>query len=221
MGNFDHFNRGQNIYFDLSNPKYDNDKALISLTINEYYNKYGVCMEYYATTYDVGYDSVWGEDNNRKYSQYFNVNGFFNLPKEDKVWSNFGIEGTDEIVIWISKRHFTATSINSDTGVSYERPQIGDIIKSDYSNYFYEITEVAEDTGQYLQSNQYIWELHARPMKNEMINTSPEISASDLAGIASMDDIFNIDNTIDIEKEEIIYNQEPNEKPNGDPFGNW
>ncbi len=221
MGNFDHFSRGQNTYFDVSDPKYDADKALIGLAINEYYNKFGVCMEYYITTYDTGYDPVWGEDNNRSYIRNFNVNGYFNIPKEDKVWSKFGIEGTDEVTIWVSKRHFAGTSIDSKTGIPYARPQIGDIIKSDYSSYFYEITEVAEDTGQYLQSNQYIWELHAKPMKNEMITTSPEISASDLASINSMDDIFNIDNTIDIEKEEIIYDPKPNEKPNGDPFGNW
>lgn len=161
MGNFDNFDRcTPNPYFNFSDSSHDNERNMIGVIINEVYNKYGVCMEYYVTTYDTTYDRIWGEDNNRCYVQNFNVNGFFNLPREDKIWSKFGIEGIDEIVLWVSKRHFEAVSYDKATGKSYKRPQIGDIIKSDYSNYFYEITEVAEDTGQYLQSSQYIWELH-------------------------------------------------------------
>jgi hypothetical protein len=220
MGNFDTFNRGENPYFDFGDG-YQADKNLISVIINEVYNKYGVCMEYYVTTYDTNYDKVFGEDNDRCYVRNFDVNGYFNLPREDKIWSKFGIEGTDEIVLWISKRHFQAVSIDKETGKSYERPQIGDIIKSDYSNYFYEITEVAEDTGQYFQSNQHIWEVYIRPMKDEFICTAPELSASAIADVTNIDDIFNIDNDIDIEKEDILYKPEEGEKPSNDPFGNW
>jgi len=136
------------------------------------------------------------------------------------VWSKFGIEGTDEIVVWVSKRHFNGASMSPELE-PYERPQIGDVIKSDYSNYFYEITEVAEDTGQYFQSNQFIWELHVRPMKDEGITTAPALSASDISIITSLDDIFNIDNTVDVEKEDVVYKPKPTEKPNNDPFGNW
>lgn len=220
MLNFE-YNAGQNSYFDVSSDKYNNDKALIGVILNEYYNKFGVCMEYYQTSYDTNYDRVWGEDNDRNYIRKFDVNGYFNLPKEDKIWSQFGIEGTDEVTVWISKRHFVGASIDPQTMKPCDRPQIGDVIKSDYSNYFYEITEVAEDTGQYFQSNQFIWELSIRPMKDEFITTSPSLSASDISLVTSLDDMFNIDNTVDVEKEEIIYDPKPNEKPNADPFGNW
>lgn len=219
MGNFDHFNKCQNTYFDFSDEKYDKEKSLVSLFINEYYNKFGICMDYYITSYDTRYDRVWGEDNNRRYIRNFEVTGYINLPKEDKIWSKFGIEGTDEITLWISKRHFNGASIDSK-GESYH-PQIGDIIKTEYSNYFYEITEVAEDTGQYFQSNQYIWEITMKPMKDEDISTTPATSASDISKVTNLDDIFNIDNTVDVEKENIIYKPEPGEKPNDDPFGNW
>ena len=220
MAEFD-FNTGQNPYFDFSDDsKYGNDKKLIGVLINEYYNKYGVCMEFYQTSYDKKYDTVWGEDNDRRYVRKFDLNGYFNLPREDKVWTKFGIEGTDEIIVWVSKRHFTAASMTPELE-PYERPQIGDIIKSDYSNYFYEITEVAEDTGQYFQSNQFIWELHIKPMKDEFITVSDELEDSDIATATNIDDIFNIDNTVDVEKEDIVYKPKPGEKPNKDPFGNW
>jgi len=221
MAYYDDFSKDQNPYFDVSSPSYDNDKNLMAITINEAFNKYGVCMEYYITTYDTNYDRIWGEDNNRFYIRSFEFMGKYELPREDKIWTKFGIEGTDEVTLWVSKRHFQAASIDPKDGVSYVRPQIGDIIKADFSNYFYEITEVAEDTGLYLQSNQFIWTLTVRTMKDEYISTSPELSASDIASVTNLNDIFNIDNTIDVEKEPILYKPEKGEKPKNDPFANW
>ena len=58
-------------------------------------------------------------------------------------------------------------------------------------------------------------------MKDEFITTSPELSASDISLATSLDDIFNIDNTVDSEEEDIVYDPIPGEKPNDDPFGNW
>jgi len=221
MANFDYFSRDQNPYFDVSSDSYNNDKNLVSVTINEMINKFGVCMEYYITTYDTNYDRIFGEDNNRCYIRNFDFMAKYELPREDRIWTKFGIEGSDEVTLWISKRHFHAVSIDPKTGISYVRPQIGDIIKSDFSTYFYEITEVSEDTGLYLQSNQYIWELTVKTLKDEYISISPELSGSDISFVTNINDIFNIDNDIDVEKEEIIYKSEKGEKPKNDPFGNW
>ena len=218
---YDGFSRGQNEYFNVQDPKYGKDKGMIDVLINEYFNKFGVCMEYYITSYDTSYDKIWGEDNDRRFVRSFEIMGSYTLPKEDKVWSKFGIEGIDELTIWVSKRHFVGASTNpkdtSDTWI----PQIGDVIKAQYSNYFYEITEVAEDTGQFLQSNQFIWELTARPMKNENISVSDELKGNSIDVITSLDDIFDITNETDIEKEDIIYKPKPGEQTNDDPFANW
>lgn len=221
MGIYDDFSKDQNPYFDVSSPSYNNDKNLIAVVVNEAINKYGVCMEYYVTTYDTSYDKIWGEDNNRHYIRKFEFMSKYELPKEDKIWTKFGIENSDQITLWVSKRHFQAASIDPITRISYNRPQIGDIIKANFSNYFYEITEVAEDTGMYFQSNQYIWELTVRTMKNENISTTPTLSASDIYTSTNLDDIFGIDNEIDVEKESIIYKQQKGEKPKDDPFGVW
>jgi hypothetical protein len=211
MGNFDGISRSKNEFFDFDGDDYNKERSLFSVLINEYYNKYGVCLEYYITTYDTNYDRIFGEDNNRRYIRNFEFNGYFTLPKEDKVWSKFGIEGMDEIIAWVSKRHFDAAS-------SHYIPQIGDIVKSDYSKYFYEITEVAEDTGQFFQSNQFIWEFHLRPMKNEFIDVDTSLSASDIFSATNLDDIFDITNDVDRENDDVSYNPLPNEKPNNDPF---
>lgn len=221
MGNFDDFSKDQNPYFDVSSPSYSNDKNLVAVMINEAYNKFGVCMEYYITTYDTNYDKIWGEDNNRHYIRKFEFMAKYDLPREDKIWTKFGIEGTDNITLWISKRHYQSASIDPNTGQSYTRPQIGDIVKTDFNNYFYEITEVAEDTGLYFQSNQFIWELTLKPMKNENIEASISLSASDIASVTNLNDIFDIDDTVDVEKEPISYKPQKGEKPKNDPFSNW
>lgn len=219
MANFE-FNTSRNEYFNYDSPKYQNEKDLMSVIINEYYNKYGVCMEYYIVSYNDNYDRIFGEDNDRRYIRNFEVMAFYLLPKEEKMWSKFGIEGLNEITIYVSKRHFTQVS-QDDKGVSYIRPQIGDIIKSDFDNYFYEVTEVAEDTGMFFQSKQHIWEINIKPMKDEFINTTSETSGSDISKVVNIPDIFDIRDDVDIEKDEHLYNPKDGEKPNEDPFGNW
>jgi len=221
MGNFDHFNRGPSEYFNFDDNTYDNERNLVSVLINEYYNKFGVCLDYYITSYDTSYDKIWGEDNNRRYIRNFEVQGYLDIPKEDKIWSKFGIEGTDEVRVWISKRNFEASSIDKTNTQIYKAPQIGDIIRTDYSNYFYEITEVAEDSGNYFQSRQHVWELTIRPMKNENIESSPGVSGTPIEQITSLDDIFDIKNTVDVKKDDVLYEPESGEQPNKDPFGNW
>ena len=219
MANFD-FNTGRNEYFNFDSDKYQNEKDLLSVMINEYFNKYGVCMEFYIVSYDEKYDKVFGEDNNRRYVRNFSIMANYQLPKEEKLWSKFGIEGLNEITLYVSKRHFTQVSKDGN-GVSYERPQIGDILKSEYDNFFYEITEVAEDTGMFFQSKQHIWEINIRPMKDEFIDTTNETSASDISKVVNIPDIFDIRDVVDVEKEDILYKPKPGEKPNDDPFGNW
>ena len=223
MGNFDHMNINGSGFFDFDSPDYDKEKNLVSVIINEAYNKFGVCMDYYITSYDIKYDRIFGEDNNRRYIRSFPVNVFYKLPNEEKTWSKFGIEGTDDITLWISKQHFEYSSIDTKTGISYVRPQIGDIIRSQYNNYYYEITEVSEDTGMFFQSKQYIWELNIRPMKDEFISVTDETETAGISDVTNLNDIFDIgtDTDIEIDKDKTKYTPDTGEKPQEDPFGNW
>jgi len=47
------------------------------------------------------------------------------------------------------------------------------------------------------------------------------LSASPIHKYYNIDDMFDIRTDIDIEKEDILYEPIPGEKPNKDPFGNW
>jgi len=220
MSNFSHFSTGKNKFFDMGGDNYQSERDLMSILINEFYNKYGVCMEYYIVSYDKKYDRIFGEDNNRRYERHFECMSYYTLQKEDKMWSKFGIEGINELTLYISKRHFAEVSKDANH-VPYQRPQIGDIIKSDFDNYFYEITEVAEDTGMFFQSTQHVWEVVVKPMKDEYIDFTNDTSASDIAEVTNIKDIFDIRDDVDIEKPDIVYKPAPTEKPNDDPFGNW
>jgi len=221
MANFNDFPKGRNPYFDFRKSSYDREKNLFSLWATESINKYGVCMEFYQTTYDTSYDKIFGEDNNRRFVKKFDVMVYYQMPREEKMWTKFGIENMDTFSMFVSKRHFDAASNSPDGGVKVI-PKMGDIIMAKYNNYIYEITEIAEEVSMFLQSKEHVWEFVVRPFKDEMIDLPDSMSGTSISAFTNKDeDIFDISKDIDVAKEDIIYRPPPEEKSNNDPFGNW
>jgi hypothetical protein len=202
---------GQN----LCTSAYDNDRELAAYTLMEKWNMYGVKLTYFQVTYNTNYDRIWGEDGDRHIIKSWDVMSYFELPKENKIWSKFGIEGVNDFSVFMSKMHF---KYKTDNYI----PLIGDIILSQYNDMYYEITEVKEQAPLFMLSQQYAWELIVRKMKIEQdVSVAPSLSASPITSIFKVSDIFNIDNNIDVEKEPILYKQEKGEKPQQNPFGVW
>lgn len=228
--NFQHFPRTNagNVARGFFNhePGYQNEKQLFDLCTTELYNQHGVKMNYYITTYDTNYDTIFGEDMNRRFVRAFSVMTYFRLPREDKVWNKFGIEGLDEFSLYITKRHFQcASTYNPATGrYDYEEyiPKMGDIIMSIYNKYIYEITEIKETAALWLQSKQHVWEIIVRPFKDEHIRTSgTSVSADYIADYTDKDsDIFGISEVVDTEVSAVEYDSS-NEKQSDDPWGGW
>jgi len=257
MGNFDHISRTKNTEYFNYRDDYSNERNLFDIWSTEAYNNHGVCMEYYIASYDKKYDPIWGEDGDRRFTRHFDIMTMYNLPTEEKMWSKFGIEGTDEVTMWVTKRHFREASeyliseavdnclILTQDGIplitknqedliqefcgdytpeKYGEyiPQIGDVIKSNYDNFFYEIVEVAEQTSMFLQSKQHIWEFIVKPFKDEGIELGGDTSASPISAFTDKDeDIFDVSNVVDVDKEDIIYKPKDSEQGNKNPFGNW
>jgi len=218
MGNFDDFSREKNPFFNFRGSSYDMERKYFSSVITEAINKFGVCLQFYETSYDVKYNPIFGEDSNRRFVRYFDFMGYYMLPKEEKLFTKFGITGLDNFSIVVSKKHFKFVSTNPTTGLEYI-PKIGDILRSKYSNHFYEIVEVVEEVNVILQSKQHVWEFVVRVYKDENISLTGETSATELsASTNKLNDIFNIKNEIDIRKENIIYKPTPTEKPSQDPW---
>lgn len=221
MGIFDSFPQGKNQFFDYRNPLYNREKNLFSLWATEVINKYGVCMEFYQTTYDLTYDKIWGEDNNRRFIKKFDIQCYYQLPREEKMFTKFGLENLDTFSMWCSKKHFRAASTYPGGGAEVI-PKMGDIIMAKYNDYVYEITEIAEEVSMFLQSKEHMYEIVVRPFKDEAISLPASMSGTSMSAFTDKDqDIFDIKNDIDIEKDNIIYNPPPEEKPNNDPWSTW
>ena len=218
--------------------KYNNERRLFNKVISESIKLDGVCLDFYVTTWDKNYYKIWGEDNNRRFVRKFAINGYYTLPREDKLWTKFGAEGIDTFSIFVAKEHFLLASLydyqkkcrmynNLDSSTGKELgyiPRIGDILMAGYNKYIYEITEVKEEAGQYLLSNQYVWEFIVKPFKDEHLTLSPDTSASMtyIQNYIDKDtDIFDVKTVVDDKKIAINYAPKTGEKSSQDYFGGW
>jgi len=206
---------------------YNNERELYDLLITEAYNKHGVCMDYYITTFDKSYDKIYGEDNNRSFTRRFQIMGSFRLPREEKLWTKFGIEGMDQFSVFVSKRHFWEasqydyTQTNKNAYSPYV-PKAGDYIISKYNKYVYEIVEVKDEEMMYLHSKQHVWELMVKPFKDEHIITTALTSASDMSAATNQStDKYDITKVIDNKKGDIKYTPKTGETGNQDPYSGW
>jgi hypothetical protein len=229
-GNYTSYSNTPNGYITkCTGTKYNNERELYDLFLTEAYNKHGVCLTYYIASYDTNYDKIFGEDNNRTFVRKFNFMAYFTLPREEKLFSKFGITGMDQFSMFTSKRHFQTASTYDYTGTSanafpYYIPQQGDIIMSDYAKYVYEIVERKDGEGNasYLLSKQHLWELIVKPFKDEHISVPNDGTMTEMQKYANKTtDIF--DNTQDdnTKKTNIIYQPKPGELPNNNPMANW
>lgn len=209
-----------NKWFTKCNSSYDRERELIKVTQMEAYNMWGAPVYFYKTSYDTNYNKIWGEDRDRYVIQYWpEVMAYFTFPREDKLWTKFGIEGMENLTLFVSKEHF-------EYKTSGYIPRMGDLLQTEYNSNVYEIVEVKEESGMYLLAKQYTWEIIVRPFKDEMLVLSGDTSASPLSAFSNLPsdlDIFDIKSNIDteIQKGEIIYVPEPEEKPSNDPWGNY
>ena len=139
-----------------TNDQYFSERRLFDLWTTEAYNKHGVSMVYYPISFDLNYDKLYGEDLDRKVIRKFDLMCFYTLPREEKLWSRFGIENMDNFSMFCSKKHFQIASTYdyTQTTISYGSyiPKIGDIIKSKFNDMMYEIIDVKEESGQFISA---------------------------------------------------------------------
>jgi hypothetical protein len=219
--NFEDFNRNPNTqFFNHFNPLYNNERKLYDLLVTEAWNKHGVCCTYFIITDDTNYDRIFGEDNNRFVKKsLLNVMFYFELPQEQKQFTLQGIEWTEAFHIYLSKRHFSAI-----TRMQYEEylPRIGDFIRSEYNDVYFEVMSVKDQEEQFLQG-QHSWDLTIRPIRDNhlSLSASPTNNFGSLETYISQPDLFNISEKIEEEKETVNYEPEITECPPGLPDGWW
>jgi hypothetical protein len=216
--NYNSMGSGTNDYdiwmnYDL--PSYNQERRLFNNLITEAYNMHGISLTYFVTSYDTSYDSIFGEDNDRRFIRTFNFQAFYQLPKEEKLWSKFGIEGLDQFSMYVSKLHYRDASGNYI-------PRVGDIINSIYNNFFYEVVDIKETASQFLLSEQYCFEFVVKPFKDERIQTTAATSGTYIQDYTNKsNDIFDIKVPVETKNEQIKYVPGALEKPSNDPFNGW
>lgn len=171
MGNFDNFDRDKSEFFQYQTTAYDCERELYEKISAEAININGVEMVYYVLTFDINYNKIWGEDNDRRYERCFAFMSYYELPREDNNATPLGLEPFNVVMITVSQKHFEIASKYDAYGylqpqLSAYKPKIGDIIKSKYNNYFYEIVDVNQEENMFLQSKHF-WTFTCKPFINE------------------------------------------------------
>jgi len=186
-------------YFNYTQSAYDNESELYEILITDMYNQNNLSADYYESTFDTSYDKLFGEDGDRYFKQKFTIILHGELPKEEQLWSRFGIEGIDNFQMFCTKRHFSAASL-ADTGDTVI-PKVGDVIYTSYNNRIYEIRDVGQEE-EMLHQRKHTWVFTLSPFTDTNISLSADTSATmgDISAFTNQDiDDFDISEFIDNE----------------------
>jgi len=202
---------------------YDVERELYAVVQMEAYNLHGVELVYYPATYNVSANRIWGEDNNRTYTSAIEIKSYYDLPKEEELWTKFGIEGIDNFHIYVNKMHFNA--MTGGTGLypisGGYTPKVGDALMAKYNGHFYEITDVSHEEEMF-QQYKHAWDLTVRPFKDEFVGLNNTTSATEISAVTNQDeDIFDISDDINTFKETIIFSAGPCEEPKNNLKNGW
>jgi len=218
---------------------YNNEKLLYSKLVGEALLQNGVKTDYYITDYNTSRDQIYGEDTDRTILRKFPVILYYMLPKQDQLFSKFGIEDLDNFKMWVAKDTFAMSSTlqADDATYNFTRgsfpqyvPKVGDLVRSKASSnqVIYEILNVKDSPqdNQFLQSKN-VWEFQVRVYRDLHLNLSPTTSATmtSISAFTDQDDYIDINDVIDTEKTDIIITSADDivngdDIPN-DPFGGW
>lgn len=225
--NYDEWSALPNNFFVKCTSAYDNERELYDVLEMEAYNHAAVPMRYYVAS--ISADTLYGEDNARTITRAFDYNAHYELPNEEKTYSSLGMIVIDNFPIYINMLHFAEASKydsfgNSATYPSYE-PKIGDFVYARYNDKFYSINMVKQEDEIFLQGK-HTWTLHLIEIKNngylfgsEIISAGDYITTS-ASGIDGAD-IYGLNDVIDDEKVNVLYEPEVTECPPNDPGNDW
>lgn len=216
-----------NDFFVKCTSAYDCERELYDVLEMEGYNHRAVPMRYYVTS--ISADTLYGEDNARTITRAFDYNAYYELPSEEKMYSSIGTIVIDNFPIYINMLHFGVASQYNSFGVSasypsYE-PKIGDFVYARYNDKFYSINMVKQEDEIFLQGK-HTWTLHLVEFRNngylmgsELLSANDYITTS--ASGVNVADIYGLNDVIDSEKKEFLYEPEITECSPNDPGNDW
>lgn len=226
-----------NTFFNFNSDCYNNEKLLYDKITSEAYDQHGVKGDWYAVDYSLNNEKLFGEDNDKHILYNFPLKVYMELPFEQKQYNQWGMEELDNFLIYCNKYQYELYAKRS--GHSGYIPREGDFFRPHYNGVIYEVINVRDSEEQFLNT-QHTWKFTLRVFKNEMLTTSPNVSAERLttydetnavptepptqlqpisAYTTSGSDTLKQNDLIDDIKNDVLY-EDPND-PNHDPFGGW
>lgn len=114
--------------------KYDNERELYSMWQMEAFNMNGIPALWHVITFDTNYDSLFGEDNNKRVERSFPVMMYIpETPDNIRLWTVFGTEGVNDLIFYVNKEHFKHASM-SDVSTADWYNSKPSIYPSEWSN---------------------------------------------------------------------------------------
>jgi len=226
-------------FFNVNSKCYENERLMFDKLTTEAYESYGSKCDYFVVSYSLDNERVFGEDNDRHITAVFPVKMYFELPPEDRKYTQWGMEEEDTFVMWISKTQFTKYA--SVYSPDY-KPHEGDLIRPHYNGIIYEIRNIVDTDNQFLNT-QHTYKLTVAVWTNDMktadendyngadenlhtydetngISTQPPESLTSIREyVTSGSDFLKQNEIIDEMKDDVLYNDPKN--PNYDPFNGW
>lgn len=226
MANYTEYSDMPNAFFTKCVSAYDCERELYDVLEMEAYNKFGVQMRYYVLDM-TNPDILFGENNNLILTRAFDYMAYYELPNEGRTVGLMGIIGTDNFPIYISIIHYNYVSQFDSSGTSgiyptYE-PKIGDIVYAKYNKQFYRINMVKREDDIFLQGK-HTYTLFLENFKDKGYILGTELSGlsnDPIQTIVNVEDIFDVDDKIELEKVNYLYQQIPTECSPRDPFNDW
>lgn len=210
----------------------DNERGLYDSLLTDTYNKFASVWVYYPTSYNITYDRVFKEDQNKYVLRAFSAMGYIeDIPAEHKSYNPEGVVGIDIFRAYFSISHFTeASTYSGNTSAVYGsiRPLVGDICYLTPNGVFYEIINVKDTIEQFMnRPNNY--ELTLRVFRDNKMTVSASIPFTDpiytvctsaQSATEQFHDYLAINSDINVLISAVEYQPKPGEKTQ-DAFNGW
>ncbi len=225
-------------FFNYNSDCYNNEKVLYDRVTSEALDQHGVKGDWYVVDYSLNNEKLFGEDNARKILYTFPLKVYMETPFEQRQYNQWGMEELDNFVVYCTK--FQYSTYASKSGHADYTPNSGDFFRPFYNGVIYEVITVYDTDDQFLNT-QHTWKLTLKVFKNEMLTTSPNVSAERQqtydktnavpteppaqitpisAYTTSGSDTLKQNELIDEVKDEVLYN-DPNPPSGNDPWNGW
>ena len=158
--------------FNTNNSCYDKEKKMVDQLTSEALDNAGEVCDWYIIDYSLYNERMFGEDNDRRVRKVFRTKLYFELPEDHRVYTKFGIEGTDNFQVHVGKLAWDSYAKKADA--EGYKPKYGDVFRPHYSGYFYEVVDVKDTDAQFLNT-QHSWIMTARVWENPMLRSYDDI----------------------------------------------